>query len=225
VENAAFPAETHEAALDLLTMIAQDLQEQLDRAVLVDISNSTSPADLLDELETDVAAAAASAATASTQAGLAATAKTGAETAQGLAEDARDEAIAARDAIPAATDILLDSDIGSLVQGYDADTLISDVSKVRTKAHPSTKSAVTDNSLTPDLSTAEVFDWTPTGAATLNAPTIIGSGVWAIRYNYTSGPTLPKATYDGSAWVATGDILLVVGFGSADYELVWLNKA
>jgi len=106
-----------------------------------------------------------------------------------------------------------------------ADMLRYNASKVRTKSHPCTKSAVTDNSLTPDLTTAETFDWTPTGAATLNAPTIIGSGVWAIRYNYTSGPTLPKATYDGSVWAATGDILLVVGFGSADYELVWLNKA
>jgi hypothetical protein len=95
VENAAFPAETHEAALDLLTMIAQDLQEQIDRAVLVPISSSTDPADLLDELAADVVSAAASAATATTQAGLAATAKTGAETAQGLAEDARDDAIAA----------------------------------------------------------------------------------------------------------------------------------
>lgn len=117
------------------------------------------------------------------------------------------------------------TDIGSTVQAYDADTLIADASKVRTKAHPCTKSAVTANNLTPDLTAAETFDWTPTGAATLNAPTIPGSGVWAIRYNYSSGPTLPKATYDGSAWAATGDILLIIGFGSADYELLWLNKA
>lgn len=104
-------------------------------------------------------------------------------------------------------------------------TLLTDVHAVRTKAHPCTKSAVTDNSLTPDLTTAETFDWTPTGAATLNAPTVVGAGTWAVRYNYTSGPTLPKATYDGSAWIATGDILLVIGFGAADYELIWLNKA
>jgi hypothetical protein len=116
-------------------------------------------------------------------------------------------------------------DLGVTVQAYDADTLFADVHDVRTKSHPCTKSAVTDNSLTPDLTTAETFDWTPTGAATLNAPTIVGSGVWAVRYNYTSGPTLPKVTYDGSAWVATGDILLIIGFGAADYELIWLNKA
>lgn len=38
VENAAFPAETHEGALDLLTMICQSLQEQVDRAVLYPVS-------------------------------------------------------------------------------------------------------------------------------------------------------------------------------------------
>lgn len=87
VENSAFPAETHEGALDLLTMICQSLQEQVDRAVKVDISSTTDPDDLLNELAADVLSAAASAATATTQAGLAATAKTQAE--------------AARDAIPA----------------------------------------------------------------------------------------------------------------------------
>lgn len=38
VENSAFPAETHEAALDLLTMICQALQEQISRAVLYPVS-------------------------------------------------------------------------------------------------------------------------------------------------------------------------------------------
>ena len=111
VENSAFPAETHEAALDLLTMICQSLQEQVDRAVKVEISSTTDPDDLLAELAADVVSAAASAATATasastatTQAGLANTARiaaelaethaetaeTNAETAQGLAEAARD---------------------------------------------------------------------------------------------------------------------------------------
>jgi len=38
VENSAFPAETHEGALDLLTMICQSLQEQIDRAVRYPVS-------------------------------------------------------------------------------------------------------------------------------------------------------------------------------------------
>ena len=120
---------------------------------------------------------------------------------------------------------LYPDDIGVTVQGYDPHTMKSDVSAVRTKAHPSTLSSITTNSWTPDLTTAESFDWTPTGSATLNAPTISGAGTWAIRYNYSSGPTLPKSTYDGSAWAKTGDILLLIGFASGDYELVWLNKA
>lgn len=38
VENSSFPAETHESALDLLTMICQALREKLDRAVLYPLS-------------------------------------------------------------------------------------------------------------------------------------------------------------------------------------------
>jgi len=38
VENSAFPAQTHEAALDLLTMICQSLQEQIDRTVSYPVS-------------------------------------------------------------------------------------------------------------------------------------------------------------------------------------------
>ena len=46
VENAAFPAETHEAALDLLTMICQALDEKIGRAVLYPVS--TPPEDMRD---------------------------------------------------------------------------------------------------------------------------------------------------------------------------------
>lgn len=41
VPNDPFPAETHEEALDRLTMITQQLQEQLDRALLRDLSQSS----------------------------------------------------------------------------------------------------------------------------------------------------------------------------------------
>jgi len=99
VENSAFPAESHETALDLLTMICQGLQEQVDRSVKVDISSSTDPDDLLDELAADVVSAAASAATATTQAGiattqagLAATARIAAELAETNAETAETNA-------------------------------------------------------------------------------------------------------------------------------------
>ena len=101
VENSAFPAETHEGALDLLTMICQSLQEQVDRAVKVEISSTTDPDDLLAELAADVVSAAASASTATTQAGLAATAKTGAETARDDASDFADTASAGAGVITA----------------------------------------------------------------------------------------------------------------------------
>jgi len=71
VENSAFPAETHENALDLLTMICQSLQEQIDRSVKVQISSTITPDDLLDELAADVASASASASAASSSAGAA----------------------------------------------------------------------------------------------------------------------------------------------------------
>lgn len=38
VENDAFPAETHERALDKLTMGLQQIQEQIDRAILADVA-------------------------------------------------------------------------------------------------------------------------------------------------------------------------------------------
>ncbi len=41
-ENDAFPAQTHEKALDLLTMICQALSEKLDRAVIFQITSSVS---------------------------------------------------------------------------------------------------------------------------------------------------------------------------------------
>ncbi len=49
------------------------------------------------------------------------------EAAQAAAELARDEAVAARDAIPAAETILVDSDVGTVVQEFDVDTVKADV--------------------------------------------------------------------------------------------------
>jgi hypothetical protein len=81
VENSAFPAETHEGALDLLTMVCQSLQEQIDRSVKVEISSTTNPDDLLAGLASDVAAAAASASQANTARIAAELAETNAEAA------------------------------------------------------------------------------------------------------------------------------------------------
>lgn len=46
VENDPFPAETHEEALDRLTFLAQQLQEQIDRALKVDVPENVSAPNL-----------------------------------------------------------------------------------------------------------------------------------------------------------------------------------
>ena len=119
----------------------------------------------------------------------------------------------------------MDTEVGVDVQAYDAATMFTDTYAIRTKAHPGTLISVTANTLALDLRNGQEIDWTPTGAAELSAPTIYGSGVAWIRYNYTAAPTLPKATYDGSTWAATGDILIILMAASGDYELFWLNAA
>jgi len=55
--QADFYAETHEDVFDKLVMLIQDIKEQVDRSVKVDISSSTNPDDLLDDIDTAVAAA------------------------------------------------------------------------------------------------------------------------------------------------------------------------
>lgn len=92
VENAAFPAEAHEAALDLLTMICQSIQEQVDRAVTIPISSSVTQTDYLTTVEGYKDDAETAATAAQTAQGLAETAKTAA---QGYANDASDSADAA----------------------------------------------------------------------------------------------------------------------------------
>lgn len=76
--GAAFYAEDHEAVFDKLTMMIQEVQEQLDRAVKVDLSSGEDPDDLIDQLDADVASASASASAAATSATNASTSATNA---------------------------------------------------------------------------------------------------------------------------------------------------
>jgi hypothetical protein len=62
--NDPFPAETHEQALDKLTMLVQQLQEQLDRAVKVAITDTTNPDALVTSVANSAASASSSAASA-----------------------------------------------------------------------------------------------------------------------------------------------------------------
>lgn len=64
IANDPFPAASHEEALDRSTMINQQQQEQLDRAVLVPVGTTTDPEDLLAQIEANAATAAAAAVTA-----------------------------------------------------------------------------------------------------------------------------------------------------------------
>jgi len=59
-----FFADTHEDAVDKLTIIAQQHQEELDRSVKVTVGSTTNPATLIADLQAAAAAAAASAVTA-----------------------------------------------------------------------------------------------------------------------------------------------------------------
>lgn len=59
--NDPFPANTHEQALDKLTMITQQIQEQVDRSVKTSISDTITPDQLLTTITTSAANASASA--------------------------------------------------------------------------------------------------------------------------------------------------------------------
>lgn len=66
--SGAWLPENHEASFDLLTMFVQQLEEELGRAIQVNISSGTDPATLLAQAQADAAAAAVSAAAAAVSA-------------------------------------------------------------------------------------------------------------------------------------------------------------
>lgn len=85
----AFYPKVHEDALDRLTMAVQELQEQADRSVKVDISSGDDPQLLIDQLDADVAEAAAAKVAAELAQSLAETAQAAAELAETNAETAQ----------------------------------------------------------------------------------------------------------------------------------------
>ncbi len=111
-ENDPFPAKVHEAALDLLTMIAQSNRERIERALLLPLSwdgaTPSVPAPVADAAlvwddggdltngptVTEIENAATNAAMAASAATAAATARDASQAAQSAAEAARDEAVA-----------------------------------------------------------------------------------------------------------------------------------
>ncbi|HEU6435864.1 MAG TPA: tail fiber protein, partial [Nitratidesulfovibrio sp.] len=100
------PPKELEKAFDRLTLLCQQLREQVDRAVKVDMSSDTPPDQLMDDIgaAVGVALAAASAAqgsedAAGNHAGNSASSATQADTARAGAEAARDAAVAGVDAV------------------------------------------------------------------------------------------------------------------------------
>lgn len=132
VNQGPFLAETIEDSFDKLTMIAQQLKEQVDRSVKVEISSDTDPADLIAELRQAAVTSTANAALASemaNQAGghaitatgkageAAGSAATASEKADDAADSAADAAISASVALNAAASVGSDSIIVTPVVG------------------------------------------------------------------------------------------------------------
>lgn len=204
--NDPFPATTHEQALDKLTMITQQQQEQLDRAVKTSISDTITPDQLLDSIATSAAnasasatAAAGSATTAATQATNAQTSATQASTsATAAAGSATSAATSASNASSAATTAIAAA-IGVSVQGYDAATAKTNVTQSFTKAQRGSVVALTDAAtITPDASAGNNFSVTLGGNRTLANPTNLAAGqhgTIVITQDGTGSRTLAYGSY------------------------------
>jgi hypothetical protein len=101
-------------------------------------------------------------------------------------------------------DLLAAGDVGTTVQGYDADTAKTDVVQVFTAAQRGAITALTDGAtITPDFAVANNFSVTLGGNRTLANPTNLTAGqsgcIW-ITQDGTGSRTLAY----GSAWDFTG---------------------
>jgi len=204
--NDPFPANTHEQALDKLTMITQQMQEQLDRSVKTAISDTITPDQLLTSIATSAAnasasatAAAGSATSASTSATNASTSATTASTqATAAAGSATAAATSASSASSAATSAIAAA-IGVSVQAYDAATAKTNVVQSFTKAQRGTVVALTDGAtITPDFSLGNNFSVTLGGNRTLANPTNLTAGqagLIVITQDGTGSRTLAYGSY------------------------------
>lgn len=182
-------------ALDKLTILVQQLKEQVGRAVKVNISSSTTPDQLINALyiasssaTTSASAAAGSATSASTSA---TNASNSATAAAGSASSASTSATNAAAAVTAA--------IGVTVQAYDINTAKTNQVQSFTKAQRGSVVAITyASTMTPDFATSNNFSIAMTGNATLANPTnlVAGqSGVITISQDATGSRTLAYGSY------------------------------
>jgi hypothetical protein len=98
--------------------------------------------------------------------------------------------------------------IGTNVQAYDADTLKADTTDLLTAGFGTTSVVSTAASFTPNFQSGNVFEWTYTGAATLNNPTNKMPGSWKVYMLGTgfSGLTLGTDYNDVSGAFSAGEI-------------------
>tara|TARA_R110000803_G_C11823193_1_gene302230 strand:- start:62 stop:658 length:597 start_codon:yes stop_codon:yes gene_type:complete len=97
------------------------------------------------------------------------------------------------------SNVVVDTDIGSTVQSYDADTAKTDVVQTYTAGQRGTITALTDGAtITPDLATSNNFSVTLAGSRTLANPTNIvagQSGSVFITQDATGSRTLAYGSY------------------------------
>lgn len=193
VENDKFPAETHETALDKLTMVAQQLEEEQSRSLSVPLSVTGVSLELpspgsLKYLRWNVAADAIENAdgTVSSAASVSFT------PAGSIAATDVQAAIVELDTEkePADATILKDADIGVTVQGFDADTLKADTSDNITVGFTTDVPAATfATNFTPDVTASQMQTLPVTGALTIDEVLDGNEGVVAFKLEVDgSGP-------------------------------------
>jgi hypothetical protein len=195
-----FP-DTLEQGLDRPLMIAIQQQEELDRAVKVPIGSTDTPEDLLQSIEDDVAAAAASAAAAATAETNAETAEANAELAEANAEAAALQAAASATAAAAAAASGLFAAITDKSADFTivADTDNSTLFKVDT-------SGGNINATLPSIATAgegERYGFTRTSAS--NTLTLVRNG----------SDTINGAAGNYTVPAVAGEIVLIVADDAA----------
>jgi len=122
---------------------------------------------------------------------------------------------------------LVSADIGVTVQGYDADTMKSDVSTTLTVAQGGTVRSITGNTPSaPDLTTGLKFIWTGiTADFTIPALTIPFAETWTIEIDSPGfNPTYPVTPLGGTFDNTLMNKIIIDGNGSGDYDLWVLTE-